>query len=65
MQIVRRVFPQYDRAVVIRKNLKRVSFVDAHRTAQLLWDDDTPQIVDLSDDACRFQINNTSLLVLI
>jgi hypothetical protein len=34
--------------------------VDAHRTAQLLGYDDTPQIVDLPDNACCFQINNTS-----
>ena len=40
----------------------QIALADAQGAADLLGDDDAPQIVDPSDDACRFHLIDLSLL---
>lgn len=43
-------------AVLLRVDFQRVALADTQGTADLLWDDDPPEVVNASDDAGCFHI---------
>ena len=52
----RRIFFKNHLAVLLRVDFQRVALADTQGTADLLWDDDPPEVVNTSDDTGCFHI---------